>query len=78
MHGEPPVARTIERLILVLDAKIARLQEARDILTGGRSQAARQAGKDKLTMSAAVRARISAAQKKRWAAIKKAAKGAAK
>jgi len=74
MPGEPPVVRTI---LAAIDAEIARLQEARQLLTGGKSQAARRTGQGKHTLSREARARISVAQKKRWAAIKKAARKAA-
>ena len=35
MRGEPPVMRTI---LAAIDGEIARLQEARQLLTGGKSQ----------------------------------------
>ena len=58
-------------LITAMDAKISRFQQIRGLLAGVDSTGPR---KRKHTMSAAARARISAAQKKRWAKRKKAAK----
>ena len=71
-----------------LDAEIARLKEVRNLLTGiesrtsssdrggvnGVSKKASTAPRKKHTMSAEGRAKIAAAQKKRWAAQKKAVK----
>jgi topoisomerase IA-like protein len=64
-------------LLSSIDAEIARLQEARALLAGrdGHVRRGRKPGK-KRTMSAEARARIAAAQRKRWAAQKKAAKAA--
>jgi hypothetical protein len=61
-------------LIEVIDAEISRLQAVRNLVdgTGARNEAKRRRGKRRL--SAEARARISAAQKKRWAQQKKAAK----
>jgi len=56
-------------LIAAIDAEISRLQQARKLLSG--STGARGG---KRVMSAEARARISAAQKKRWAQQKRAAK----
>ena len=55
-------------LIAAIDADIHRLQQARKLLAGGIEM-----GDGKRVMSAEARARISAAQKKRWAQQKKAA-----
>ena len=54
-------------LIAAIDAEISRLQQARKLLAGGTGT---RGGKH--VMSAEGRARISAAQKKRWALRKKA------
>jgi hypothetical protein len=61
-----------------IDSEIARLQEARALLAGqgGHVRRGRKPGK-KRTLSVEVRERIAAAQRKRWAAQKKAAKKAA-
>jgi hypothetical protein len=61
------------RIIAEIDAQIARLQQARDALagtsaTGTPGKVSRRKGRRR--MSAAARARISAAQKKRWAKVK--------
>jgi hypothetical protein len=70
------------QIISEIDAEIARLEQAKTLLTGttakptrGRKPAsAVKAPTKKRTISAAGRARIVAAQKARWAKIKKAAK----
>jgi hypothetical protein len=59
-------------ILAVVDAEIALLQQVREILTGVRSRVARHNGNGKHPMSAEGRARISATQKKRWAAFKRA------
>jgi hypothetical protein len=69
-------------ILAFLDAEIERLQAARQLLSGlgsarnGSTGAHRGArfGRPRRHMSAEVRRRISEAQKKRWAARKKAAK----
>jgi hypothetical protein len=77
MPGDPPVVTNLQKLIVALDGEIARLQEARDLLTRDNwIHGVKTAAKH--PMSAEGRARISAAQKKRWAAIKQAARTAAK
>jgi hypothetical protein len=58
-------------LIATIDAEISRLQQVRGLLTGANSTGPR---KRKHRLSAEARARISAAQKKRWAQQKRAAK----
>jgi hypothetical protein len=59
------------KIVAELDAEIARLQGVRALLVGdGRKASARK----KRVLSAEARAKISAAQKKRWAKQKKAAK----
>jgi len=61
-----------QEILIELDAEIARLQEARHLLTDGKGKAARSAKKSfKRTLSPEAKAKISAAQKKRWAAAKK-------
>jgi hypothetical protein len=70
------------QIISEIDAEIARLQQAKSLLTGtttkrtpGRKPpSATKAPTKRRTISAAGRARIVAAQKARWAKIKKAAK----
>ncbi len=57
-------------LIAAIDAEISRLQQARKLLAGVTGTRGSKPG----TMSATARARISAAQKKRWAQQKKAGK----
>jgi hypothetical protein len=71
----------INHIITEIDAEIARLQQAKDLLNGttnkrspGRPAAHIASAPTKRTMSAAGRARIAAAQKARWAKVKKAAK----
>jgi len=64
-------------LLSHIDSEIARLQEARAILAGNVPGARVPKGrpaKVKHTMSAEGRARIAAAQRARWAKLKKAAK----
>ena len=61
-------------LIIAIDAEISRLQQARKLLSGSSSSTGTVTRKRKFTISAEARARISAAQKKRWAQWKKAAK----
>jgi hypothetical protein len=51
-------------IIRALDAEIARLQQVRPLLAGG------SAAPKKRILSAAARAKIAAAQKKRWAKAK--------
>jgi hypothetical protein len=53
-------------IITAIDAEISRLQQARNLLAGSRGT-----GGGKRVMSADARARISAAQKKRWAQKRK-------
>ena len=65
-------------VLAFLDAEIERLQEARQLLSGGltspngRRGQAQSSGRGRRHMSAEARRRISIAQKKRWAARKKA------
>ena len=62
------------RIVAGIDEEIARLQQVRSLLSGGGSGAdnGRRAAK-KRVLSAEARAKISAAQKKRWAKQKRAA-----
>ena len=85
---------TIEAILSSIDEQISKLQQARDVLSGGITPSATSgkkgpgrpkkvafassaetgsAGK-KRVMSEEARARIAAAQKKRWAAVRKASK----
>ena len=65
-------------LIAAIDAEISRLQQARKLLaalmTVREAVEPRRQAKPKRTMSAEARARISMAQKKRWAQQKKTSK----
>jgi hypothetical protein len=62
-------------LLSSVDSEIARLREVRALLAGqnGHVRPGRKPGK-KRTLSAGARARIAAAQRKRWAKQKRAAK----
>jgi len=64
------------RLILVaLDEEIARLQEARRVLAGMGTEdghVGRKKKRSKRRLSPEARAKIAAAQKRRWTAVKKA------
>jgi hypothetical protein len=72
----------LKRIVAELDAEISRLQQARKLLTGGpvaagkgsRATGVALGGQKRKKMSAAARAKISAAQKKRWAKTKSAKK----
>jgi hypothetical protein len=64
----------ITALVAEIDAEIARLQKARDLIAGQTAPPKRgrpPATKTKSKMSAEGRARIAAAQKARWAKVKK-------
>jgi hypothetical protein len=73
----------IADIVAALDGEIARLQQVRELLAGGGAVISRGAtsyqyeanatkpGHKRKPLSAAARARISAAQKKRWAKQKK-------
>ena len=65
----------LNEILSSIDSEIASLQQARALLAG---QVGHSAGKGratkKRTLSAEARAKIAAAQRKRWAAQKKAAK----
>jgi hypothetical protein len=60
-------------IVKEIDAEIARLQQVRALLSGGQTGNGRVAARPgkKGTMSAEGRARIAAAQKKRWAKLRK-------
>ena len=63
------------QIISALDAEIARLQQVRSLLNGTATKynpAKKSVSPKKRTMSAAARARISAAQKARWAKTRRA------
>lgn len=76
----------IRKILTLIDAEIATLQHARALLTGAAPVAAKTrlhfptkipkvtVAKAKRTMSPETRAKIAAAQKKRWAAQQKIAK----
>lgn len=57
-----------------IDSEISKLQHARQVLAGHNSGNGRTPVRKKSKMSAAGRARIAAAQRKRWAKQKRAAK----
>jgi hypothetical protein len=61
----------LQNLLSTIDAEIARLKQARALLAG---ISAGFPVKPKRTLSKATRKKIAAAQRKRWAAVKKAAK----
>ncbi len=68
----------IGNLVAALDEEISRLQQARNLLRGGGGGVpspfgVRVKGRKKRVLSADARARIAAAQRKRWAKQKKAA-----
>jgi hypothetical protein len=66
-------------LIAELDKQIARLRDARNLLSGEKSAPARRGrpakstdGRSKRNLSPEARAKMAAAQKRRWAAYRKA------
>jgi hypothetical protein len=61
------------RIVLEIDKEIERLKAAKKLLTGGSTRTTTTGRKPRKPMSKAARARISAAQKKRWATQRKAA-----
>ena len=74
---------SIAEIVEELDAQIARLKSAKQLLLGlsehgsspgTRRQSAPAAGKKRRVLSAEARQRIADAQRKRWAAQKKASK----
>ena len=64
-----------ERIIEELEAERDRLESAITALQGRNGRRGRKPGRGRKPMSAEARKRISEAQKKRWAAQKRAAKG---
>jgi len=66
-----------DQLISEIDSEIARLQQARALLAGASSPTHATSPRKKRTLSAEARARIAAAQKRRWAKQKSAAKKSA-
>lgn len=70
-YGEP---MTSTDLIAAIDQEIARLTQARALLAGTRNGTTFTGRPTRRRLSAAARKRISDAQKKRWAAQKKAQK----
>jgi hypothetical protein len=68
----------INDILASIDAEISRLQQVRHLLadtgTAGLRATSTVTGKTKRILSADARARISAAQKRRWASQKKMAK----
>jgi hypothetical protein len=64
------------KIIAAVDEEIARLHQVRSILAGGGGFPGpfKKTARKKRVLSAEARAKIAAAQRKRWAAQKKAAK----
>ena len=62
----------IDNILSEIDSEIARLSQARALLTGARDGAS-PVPRKRGTLSAAARKRIGDAQRKRWASQKKAA-----
>jgi hypothetical protein len=62
------------QILAEIDSEIRRLQDVRVLLAGSASKLAKTAGRKKRHLSAEARERIAAAQRKRWAKRKKAAK----
>jgi len=68
---------SLTAVVSAIDAEIARMEQARNLLAGsasekrGRKPASNKSAKRKRTMSAAARQRIADAQKKRWAKTKR-------
>jgi len=65
------------QLVSEIDSEIARLQQARALLAGAGSSTHAKSPRKKHTLSPEARARIAAAQKRRWAKQKAAAKKSA-
>jgi hypothetical protein len=68
----------VSELLSSIDSEISRLQQVRALLSGHEGSPTVRGGKagKKRVMSADARARIAAAQRKRWAAWKKTKKAA--
>ena len=68
----------VKPLLAAIDEEIGKLEQARKILAGDAAPSAKttpakkSGGRKRRRLSAASRARIAEAQRKRWAAIKKA------
>jgi hypothetical protein len=62
----------LQNLLSSIDSEIARLKQARALLAGSTGHAG--IVKPKRTLSVAARKKIAAAQRKRWAAVRKAVK----
>jgi hypothetical protein len=76
-HSITLVCMSLDNLLAAIDAEISRLQQARELLAGasargGNHPKATSKPRPKRVMSAAARKRIGEAQRKRWAAQKKA------
>jgi hypothetical protein len=72
MFSEVPLDNS--SIIAAIDAEIERLQEAKRLLLGAGVGANRVKSTTRRRLSAQARAKIAAAQRKRWAAAKKSAK----
>ncbi len=68
---------SLNDVVSTIDAEIARMEKARNLLAGyaaskgGRKPASNKPAKAKRTMSPAARKKIAAAQRRRWAAVKR-------
>jgi len=65
---------SINDLLSSIDSEIARLKQARALLAGIDREKSAPAIRPRRKLSAAARKRIGDAQRKRWAAVRKAAK----
>jgi hypothetical protein len=65
---------SIDSLLASIDSEIARLKQARALLAGIGGGKSAPAIRPRRKLSAAARKRIGDAQRKRWAAVRKAAK----
>lgn len=66
---------TIDTILASIDAEIARLQQVRALLSSDGTRKAAAPVRKRRKLSAAARKKIADAQRKRWAAQKKAATG---
>jgi hypothetical protein len=64
----------INEIIAALDSEIVRLQQVKVLLSGFTTSGNATSAPKKRHLSAEARAKIAAAQKKRWAKVKKASK----
>jgi hypothetical protein len=62
---------SLENVLASIDSEIARLEQARKLLAGS---GVKKSTKPRGAISAAARKKIAAAQRRRWAAVRKAAK----